>query len=65
VKFWDHGVDSFSVSDNGHGILQSDSELIGKRSCTSKLKEFEDLGQLNSFGFRGEALHSLVIAAKS
>ena len=44
------------VSDNGDGISKENLPLITKRYCTSKIKEFNDLQNLDSLGFRGEAL---------
>jgi DNA mismatch repair protein MutL len=53
------------VRDNGHGIAPEDRGMVGKRFCTSKIRELEDLDQLGqaSLGFRGEALSSLVDVA--
>lgn len=48
-----------TVIDNGHGIEKINFELLGKRSCTSKLASFEDLDNVGTFGFRGEAINSL------
>lgn len=49
-----------SVQDNGCGI--SDLALAVKRHTTSKLQSVDDLSALQSFGFRGEALASIVQA---
>lgn len=53
------GGRSVRVQDNGHGIHRDDLALILKRHTTSKIKAAEDLWQLSSFGFRGEALSSI------
>jgi len=44
------------INDNGDGISKENLPLITKRYCTSKIREFSDLENLNSLGFRGEAL---------
>lgn len=56
---------SISVSDNGCGIQPSCLKRAVQRHATSKLHVATDLDQLQSFGFRGEALASVVSAAKN
>jgi len=48
------------VSDNGFGMDKKDLELSILRHTTSKIKDFCDLSQIRSLGFRGEALASIV-----
>jgi DNA mismatch repair protein MutL len=59
VRLKEHGVELLEVSDNGKGIPSCDLDGIALRHHTSKLREFDDLQRLSSFGFRGEALNSL------
>jgi DNA mismatch repair protein PMS2 len=59
IKFTNYGYDAVEVSDNGQGIKQSDFNAVCKRGTTSKIKEFDDIYQIQSLGFRGEALSSL------
>ncbi len=47
------------VSDNGCGMLLDDLKQAATAHSTSKIRNCEDLWQINSLGFRGEALHSL------
>ncbi|KYN31450.1 Mismatch repair endonuclease PMS2 [Trachymyrmex septentrionalis] len=59
VKLTDYGKTCISVNDNGSGVLEQDFEGLGLKHHTSKLREFTDLIEVNTFGFRGEALSSL------
>ncbi|HEV8244433.1 MAG TPA: DNA mismatch repair endonuclease MutL [Polyangiaceae bacterium] len=53
------GVTRIVVADDGHGMPEQDARLCVERHATSKLSRFEDLNQIISFGFRGEALPSI------
>lgn len=52
------------VNDNGQGIGKEDLPTALLRHSTSKITDFEDLGSLNTFGFRGEALYSIAAISK-
>ena len=47
------------VTDNGWGLSPADLEQAATPHTTSKLSASEDLWQIDTLGFRGEALHSL------
>ena len=47
------------VTDDGVGMSRDDALLCLERHATSKIKTAEDLGTIESFGFRGEALPSI------
>lgn len=64
IKLTDYGKTCITVSDNGSGILEQDFEGLGLKHHTSKLQEFSDLTEVNTFGFRGEALSSLCSLAE-
>jgi DNA mismatch repair protein MutL len=51
------------VIDNGKGMSVTDARLSFERHATSKIKAAEDLFQLNTKGFRGEALASIAAIA--
>ena len=53
-------LDVIQVKDNGHGITPEDRSMLGRRYCTSKIRDLEDLANVGgqSLGFRGEALAS-------
>ncbi|MBD2075382.1 DNA mismatch repair endonuclease MutL [Phormidium sp. FACHB-592] len=47
------------VADNGSGMALADLKQAAAPHSTSKIRSSQDLWQLTSLGFRGEALHSL------
>lgn len=53
------GITRLSVVDDGSGMTPQDAALSVERHATSKLRQFEDLSHLPSYGFRGEALPSI------
>ena len=52
------------VQDNGKGILSTDLDKALQRHATSKITKTDDLWDLHSFGFRGEALASAAAVSK-
>ncbi|XP_021527365.2 mismatch repair endonuclease PMS2 isoform X1 [Aotus nancymaae] len=59
LKLKDYGVDLIEVSDNGCGVEEENFEGLTLKHYTSKIQDFADLTQVETFGFRGEALSSL------
>ena len=53
------GQQLIQVRDNGHGIASNDLPKAVERYSTSKIRTIDDLFQINTFGFRGEALASI------
>ena len=52
------------VNDDGHGMDLADLKLSVGRHATSKIRTFEDLEAVATFGFRGEALYSVFAVSK-
>jgi DNA mismatch repair protein MutL len=58
------GKNSIKIVDNGEGIPRDEVPLAFERHATSKIYTFEDITQLSSFGFRGEAIASIASISK-
>ena len=63
VHIKDAGRSSILIQDDGSGMTRNDAAMCFTRHATSKLKNVEDLFQLKTKGFRGEALASIASIA--
>ena len=58
------GKKLIQVKDNGEGIYPEDLPEVIKRYTTSKISTIDDMYNLHSYGFRGEALYSISAVSK-
>ena len=58
------GRESIVISDNGHGMTSQQAKLSLKRYATSKIKSEDDIEQITSLGFRGEALAAIASVSR-
>jgi DNA mismatch repair protein MutL len=59
IEIIDAGLKKIRISDNGEGMSRADALLSFKRHATSKIESENDLFNISSLGFRGEALASI------
>lgn len=64
IEITDGGKNFIRVTDDGDGIDEDDLQLAFKRHSTSKLRNIDDLYNIYTLGFRGEALSSISAVSK-
>lgn len=64
VEIKNGGIKLIRVADNGKGIPADQVETAFLRHATSKLRDADDLYNISTMGFRGEALASICAVAK-
>ncbi len=64
VEIKNGGIDLIRVTDDGEGIPSDQVRVAFFRHATSKIRNMQDLNQLSSMGFRGEALSSIAAVAQ-
>ena len=64
VEIKEGGISFIRITDNGCGIERKQVPLAFVRHSTSKIKQVEDLLNISSLGFRGEALSSIAAVAQ-
>ncbi len=63
IEIKNGGISYIRITDNGKGISTDDLEIAFERHATSKIRSAEDLNEVKSMGFRGEALASIAAIA--
>lgn len=64
VVIKDGGISFIQVSDDGVGMDEQDAVASFQRHATSKIATYEELEEIRTFGFRGEALASVAAVAR-
>lgn len=60
----DAGKSLVQVIDNGRGMSETDARMCFERHATSKIRDINDLFQIRTMGFRGEALASIAAVSQ-
>ena len=64
IEIKNGGISYIRVTDNGKGFEPDDMEIAFERHATSKIRKAEDIENITSMGFRGEALASIAAISK-
>lgn len=64
VEIKNGGIKYIKIVDNGSGIKKDDVQIAFERHATSKIRKEEDILNITSMGFRGEALASVAGISK-
>lgn len=64
VSVVDGGVKLISIADNGSGMSRDNALLAVERHATSKIRHVDDIEQVTTLGFRGEALAAIASVSR-
>jgi DNA mismatch repair protein MutL len=64
IEVRDAGKSFIRVTDDGSGMTEEDAVLAFERHATSKIETYNDLENVATLGFRGEALYSIAAVAQ-
>ena len=63
IEIKNGGISLIKITDDGCGMAEDDMEIAFERHATSKIRKAEDLDEVTTMGFRGEALASIAAIA--
>ena len=64
VEIQEGGKSYIRVADNGCGMTKNDAKMCFVRHATSKIHDVDDLFEISTLGFRGEAMASIAAVAR-
>lgn len=64
IEAFQGGIERLIITDDGNGMDKEDAHLAFMRHATSKMHSEEDLFNIHTMGFRGEAIPSIASVAK-
>ncbi|HEY9164657.1 MAG TPA: DNA mismatch repair endonuclease MutL [Candidatus Kryptonia bacterium] len=64
IELKEAGKSFIRVTDNGSGMAEEDAVIAFGRHATSKIETYNDLENVSTLGFRGEALYSIAAVAQ-
>ena len=64
IEAYEGGIERLIITDDGNGMDFEDAKMAFMRHATSKLQDEDDLFNIQTMGFRGEALPSIASVAK-
>ena len=64
IEIKNGGISLIKIADDGCGITEDDMEIAFERHATSKIRKADELKQVMTMGFRGEALASIAAVSK-
>ncbi|PIR22685.1 MAG: hypothetical protein COV44_06845 [Deltaproteobacteria bacterium CG11_big_fil_rev_8_21_14_0_20_45_16] len=64
IRYEEGGIGLLQISDDGCGVSGGELDLVFESHATSKLESLDDLDELLTMGFRGEAMSSIAAVAK-